>query len=62
VNRSRPSRRLSAGLDVARAIAACYVVLHHVANAHGWLTGLGLALRFGQRYALAKKRCWSFSS
>ncbi len=46
------SARLSASLDVARAIAACYVVLHHVANARGWSNGLGLVLRFGQEAVL----------
>ena len=42
------SARLCVGLDAARAINTCYVVLHHVANARGWSHGLGLVLRFGQ--------------
>lgn len=35
-------------LDAARAVAAIYVVLHHVAKAHGLLHGPGLILLFGQ--------------
>jgi peptidoglycan/LPS O-acetylase OafA/YrhL len=46
------SPRLSVGLDVARATAACYVVLHHVANARGWSNGTGLVFRFGQEAVL----------
>lgn len=42
------SARLTASLHAARATAACYVVLHHVANARGWSHGVGLMLRFGQ--------------
>ena len=41
------SVKLSASLDAARAVAAGYVVLHHVALARGWANGPGLALRFG---------------
>jgi peptidoglycan/LPS O-acetylase OafA/YrhL len=51
-DRPKLSLRLSAGLDVARAAAACYVVLHHVAKARGWSSGPGLALRFGQEAVL----------
>jgi peptidoglycan/LPS O-acetylase OafA/YrhL len=51
-DRPKLSARLSASLDVARAIAACYVVLHHVANARGWSNGPGLVLRFGQEAVL----------
>jgi peptidoglycan/LPS O-acetylase OafA/YrhL len=40
--------RLRVGLDAARALAACYVVLHHVASARGWSYGPGVLLRFGQ--------------
>jgi peptidoglycan/LPS O-acetylase OafA/YrhL len=39
---------LRAGLDVARAAAACYVVVHHVVDARGWSHGAGLLFRFGQ--------------
>ena len=46
------SERLIASLDAARAGAACYVVLHHVANARGWSNGIGLVLRFGQEAVL----------
>lgn len=42
------NKQLIAGLDAARACAACYVVLHHVANARGFSHGAGLFLRFGQ--------------
>jgi peptidoglycan/LPS O-acetylase OafA/YrhL len=41
------SVKLSASLDAARAVAAGYVVLHHVALTRGWANGPGLALRFG---------------
>lgn len=51
-SRARLSPRVSAGLDVARTLAACYVVFHHVANARGWSHGLGLILRFGQEAVL----------
>jgi peptidoglycan/LPS O-acetylase OafA/YrhL len=39
-----------AALDVARAAAALYVVLHHVANARGWqnIPHLGTLFKFGQ--------------
>jgi len=50
--RKKLSPRLIASLDFARAISACYVVLHHVANSHGWSHGLGLAFRFGQEAVL----------
>ncbi|KUR75523.1 acyltransferase [Novosphingobium sp. Fuku2-ISO-50] len=50
--RTKLSPRISAGLDVARALAASYVVLHHVANARGWSHGLGLLFRFGQEAVL----------
>jgi peptidoglycan/LPS O-acetylase OafA/YrhL len=46
------SPRLVASLDAARASAACYVVLHHLANAHHWAMGLGLVFRFGQEAVL----------
>ncbi len=46
------SQRLVAGLDFARALAACYVVVHHVANSRGWSHGLGLMFRFGQEAVL----------
>jgi peptidoglycan/LPS O-acetylase OafA/YrhL len=51
--RTRLSPRLIAGLDTARAAAACYVVAHHVADAHGWSShGPGILLRFGQEAVL----------
>jgi peptidoglycan/LPS O-acetylase OafA/YrhL len=46
------STRLSAGLDVARGLAACYVILHHVANARGWSNSTGMVFRFGQEAVL----------
>ncbi len=46
------SHRATVGLDAARAFAACYVVLHHVANAHGWSHGAGAVFRFGQEAVL----------
>lgn len=46
------SPRLSAALDVARSLAATYVVVHHVASARGWSHGLGLIFRFGQEAVL----------
>lgn len=39
-------------LDTARALAACYVVAHHVASAKGLSHGLGELLRFGQEAVL----------
>ena len=50
--RPKLSARLSASLDVARGIAACYVVLHHIAHARGWSNGVGVVLRFGQEAVL----------
>jgi len=50
--RTRLSPRLIAGLDTARAAAACYVVAHHIADAHGWLHGPAILLRFGQEAVL----------
>lgn len=41
-----------AGLDAARAAAAFYVVIHHVANAYGMSHGPGLLFRFGQEAVL----------
>ena len=35
-------------MDAARALAACYVVVHHLAKAHGFSHGPGLIFRFGQ--------------
>jgi len=46
--RPKLSARLIVALDAARASAACYVVLHHLAESRGWAHGLGLVLRFGQ--------------
>lgn len=46
------SARTVAGLDAARAGAACYVVVHHVFAAHGWLGGAGIVFRFGQEAVL----------
>ncbi|MGA8171556.1 MAG: acyltransferase [Methylocystis sp.] len=46
------SARLTASLDVARASAACYVVLHHLAGARGWTNGFGVIFRFGQEAVL----------
>lgn len=51
--RAKLSRRAVAGLDAARALAAFYVVLHHIADAHHWADihhwpRLGFLLRFGQ--------------
>lgn len=37
-----------AGLDAARACAAIYVVVHHLANARGLSHGWGIIFRFGQ--------------
>ncbi len=42
------NQRLALSLDVARAAAASYVVLHHIALTRGWGHGAGLLLRFGQ--------------
>jgi peptidoglycan/LPS O-acetylase OafA/YrhL len=43
------SDRAIALLDCARAVAAIYVVVHHVAAARGWAAGLtGIPFRFGQ--------------
>ncbi|MBR0987621.1 acyltransferase family protein [Bradyrhizobium liaoningense] len=40
-------------LNFGRAVAALYVVLHHVAHHHGWSSqGFGLLLRFGQESVL----------
>lgn len=50
--RTKISPRLSAALDVARSLAASYVVVHHVVNAQGWSHGLGLIFRFGQEAVL----------
>ncbi|MFZ1961913.1 MAG: acyltransferase, partial [Roseiarcus sp.] len=51
-DRPKLSARLTASLDAARAIAACYVVFHHVANDRGWSTGAGWLFRFGQEAVL----------
>ncbi|MES1973269.1 MAG: acyltransferase [Pseudomonadota bacterium] len=51
--RIRLSARLTAALDSARALAACYVVLHHFANSRGWSQdGFGILFRFGQEAVL----------
>ena len=50
--RPKLSPNLRAGLDVARALAALYVVVHHVANDRGWSHGPGLIFRFGQEAVL----------
>jgi len=50
--RQKLSPNLRAGLDVARALAALYVVAHHVANSRGWSHGPGLIFRFGQEAVL----------
>ncbi len=54
IGEARPklSLKLRAGLDVARAMAAFYVVVHHVANSRGWSHGPGLIFRFGQEAVL----------
>ncbi len=41
-----------AGLDAARAFAAIYVVIHHVASARGLSHSWGLIFRFGQEAVL----------
>lgn len=50
--RRKLSPRLVAGLDVSRAIAALYVVAHHIAGSRDWSHGFGLTLRFGQEAVL----------
>ncbi len=50
--RARLSPRLIASLDAARAAAAGYVVLHHVADSRGWTHGAGIVFRFGQEAVL----------
>lgn len=42
------SARTTALLDFLRALAAVYVVLHHVAVHRGWDHGAGMIFRFGQ--------------
>ncbi|MGH6615991.1 acyltransferase family protein [Sphingomonas sp.] len=46
--RIKMSPQLVAGLDLARAVAAIYVVAHHVANTLALKGVAGVALRFGQ--------------
>jgi len=46
------SDRLAAALDGARAMAACYVVIHHLANANGFSNQIGIVFRFGQEAVL----------
>lgn len=46
--RFRPERSIAVGLDAARALAALYVVVHHISVARGVGGALGVALRFGQ--------------
>lgn len=48
MERAGIGHRLGAGLDVARAGAALYVLVHHVVVARGWGHGPGLLFRFGQ--------------
>lgn len=45
---SELSRPLRVSLDAARAVAASYVVLHHLAQAHDFTSGIGFLFRFGQ--------------
>jgi len=42
------SDRLVASLDLARAVAACYVVVHHFCESRNLVHGLGVVFRFGQ--------------
>lgn len=51
--RDRISPQLSAALNAARALAAVYVVLHHVTGARGWHVGIGKLFVFGQEAVLA---------
>lgn len=47
------SPKLVSALNVARASAAVYVVLHHLASHYGWsLQGIGFVFRFGQEAVL----------
>ncbi|MCK1345788.1 MULTISPECIES: acyltransferase [unclassified Bradyrhizobium] len=47
------SPKLVSTLNLARALAATYVVAHHLANHHGWSSqGLGIFFRFGQEAVL----------
>ena len=48
LERKRLGRHLTLALDLARACAAVYVVLHHLATAYGFAGGPGIILRFGQ--------------
>lgn len=41
-------RELSASLDAVRSLAACYVILHHVAMSHGIGWPFGFGFRFSQ--------------
>jgi peptidoglycan/LPS O-acetylase OafA/YrhL len=47
------SKQLIAGLDAARACAAIYVVLSHVADSHGFTHGAGMVFRFSQEAVIA---------
>ncbi len=49
---TRVSPRVRDALDVVRALAACYVVAHHVAEAHTLPGRLALAFKFGQEAVL----------
>ena len=53
--RARLSPHLATGLDIARAVAAFYVVLHHVAVARAWQTipHWGVLFKFGQEAVIA---------
>lgn len=46
------SKSAVAALDAARACAACYLVFHHVMEAHAVAPRLGLIFRFGQEAVL----------
>lgn len=47
VPQARLSTSLIATLDIARAIAALYVIAHHIAQANNWTQGFGFVLKFG---------------
>jgi len=48
MNNSKLSNRLVASLDLGRAFAACYVVIHHVLSSKNWTHGVGAIFKFGQ--------------
>lgn len=48
LNSDRLGKQVTIALDFARAFAAVYVVLHHVAQEYNFSHGIGLIFRFGK--------------